>query len=277
MRFGVIGNVKKPRTFEVLRTLESLLDDGEAVLDAGLADFFSSEKFEFVPIEQIADVSDAIIVIGGDGTFLKAARYAKGKPLTGINLGRVGFLTTFDEQDLPLIIKRFRNGEFDVERRMGVACERLVNNQKFWGLNEIVLVSTSAARILEIEVSSCGLVVARLRADGIMVASPTGSTAYNLAAGGPIIHPTMDALIVTPICAHTLTLRPFVLPPDCKVTITARSRGGKVLLSADGQDEEMIDNGEAVVFWAVRNAVSIAKFPESPEFFELLKAKFRWG
>ncbi len=277
MVLGVIANPLKPEVVSVLRLLEENLRAGEAVFEQSLAGFLlSPANFRFIPMEQMGSESDIIIVIGGDGTFLRAARYSRGKPLVGINIGRVGFLTIFKPSEIPSVLERLRNGDFTIEKRMRVVAQRS-NGRQFLGLNEIAIIATGAARILEIEISAHQLSLARLRADGIMVASPTGSTAYNLAAGGPIIHPQMDALIVTPICAHTLTLRPFVLPIDCKIFITVRSRGGKILLSADGQDEENIANGETITFWAKPSDISIVKFDDSPQFFELLKRKFHWG
>ncbi len=277
MVFGVVANSLKPDVGHVIRKLERELETGEAVFEADLARFLSdTQKFRFVPLQQIGRESDIIFVIGGDGTFLRAARYSAGKPLLGINIGRLGFLTIFRPDDIPMIMERLRRGDYIVEHRMRVVAQR-ENGRMFSALNEIALIATGAARILEIVIMAHNMVVAQLRGDGIMVSSPTGSTAYNLAAGGPIIHPSMDALIVTPICAHTLTLRPFVLPATCQLQIRVNSRGGEILLSADGQDEEPIKNDETIRFWARPKEVAIVKFKDSPRFFELLKRKFHWG
>ena len=277
MVFGVVANPLKPEVESILRLLEKELSTGEAVFEADLARFLiCPDKFELVELSEIGEKSDIILVVGGDGTFLRAARYSQGKPLVGFNIGRVGFLTIFQPDDIPQILERIKKGDYIVEKRMRVVAQR-INGRRFLALNEVAIIATGAARILEIEIMAHNMSLARLRADGIMVATPTGSTAYNLAAGGPIIHPSMDALIVTPICAHTLTLRPFVLPVNCQIMITVKSRGGRILLSADGQDEESIENGETITFWARAKDVAIVKFKDSPRFFELLKRKFHWG
>jgi NAD+ kinase len=224
--------------------------------------------------------TDLLITFGGDGTLLSVARHAPANvPIIGVNMGTLGFLTEIRVEDFPSVLERVLAGDFQSEER--VALEVTVHGPNdeegvYRVLNDIAINKSALARIIEMHVRVGGKFVSTFRADGLIVATPTGSTAYNLSAGGPIIYPTMGAVVVTPICPHMLTNRPLVLPDDLTIEIRIVSSNQEVYLTMDGQEGLPLSEHEKV---SVRKSPQTVQLIQSPEknYFDVLRTKLKWG
>ncbi|NUQ22179.1 MAG: NAD(+)/NADH kinase [Gemmatimonadaceae bacterium] len=225
---------------------------------------------------------DALLTLGGDGTLLRGARHLAGLPvpILGVNLGRLGFLTTCGIDDMEAAIERLASGEFRAEARMALDVRALdVDGQerKRWSaLNDVVLHKGGFARMVSLDVEANGESVASYAADGIVIATPTGSTAYNLSAGGPIVVPTVESILLTPISAHTLSVRPLVLPPSAEVTVRAADGPEQLLVTVDGQVGTTFAPGETLAVCRSDHAVQIVRFPGAT-FFSRMRRKLGWG
>jgi NAD+ kinase len=225
--------------------------------------------------------ADLCVVVGGDGTLLSAARSLGGRPvpILGVNLGGLGFMTETGPEEAPSVFAEVLKGRFDVGRRMTLDATLLRSGKSVARqsvLNDVVISKSALARMIELKVIIDRHMVTLYRADGLIVATPTGSTAYSLSAGGPIIHPEMDALLIAPICPHTLTMRPLVVPGGAAVEITLNTDDSEVYLTLDGQigfplrarDRVRVRRGERPVLM-VRS--------RRRNYFEVLRRKLRWG
>jgi NAD+ kinase len=232
------------------------------------------------PPEDLVKQVDMVSVFGGDGTLLYAARLigASGIPIIGINLGSLGFLTEVKLDEMHDAFELVLSGNYQLEERVLLNVEVIRDEQvlaQFLALNDAVINKGALARMIELEVSVNSQPVLFTRADGLIISTPTGSTAYSLAAGGPILYPTLDAFIVAPICPHTLTNRPVVIPDKDVVTVCLR-RGADVMLTVDGQVGMPLQPQD---YLRVRRAESTLKLvlPFGNNFFKLLREKLRWG
>lgn len=226
--------------------------------------------------------ADLVVVLGGDGTLLSVARAMRARPvpILGTNFGHLGFLTVFASDEVLPMLERIVAGNFSVTRRAlldvralraGKAVSRNV------AFNDVVISKGGAiARMIDLETSVDDQFVCAYRADGLIVTTPTGSTAYSLSAGGPIVHPTVDVLTLSPICPHTLTHRPIVLPDTAVVQVVVRSLDNDAMLSFDGQESIALENGDVV---EVRKAAAGVPLVQCPgrSFFEVLRSKLHWG
>ncbi len=272
MTFGVVLNPHRPGVQEALAVIRSKAPQPLVLTREDQT--FAEPTDRVVPDDEFADRVDLVFSLGGDGTFLRAARLAKGKPLVGINLGGLGFLTVYGPDELPTVLDHLLTGNYQTERRMTLKVEH--QGQVFNALNDLVITATGAARLITVEVDFQGDLLNRYKADGVIISTPTGSTAYNLAAGGPIVYPLLDVILVTPICAHALTVRPVILPADEDLQVRAFSKGVNILLSADGQVQKELESGTTLVIERGPDA-QIVRTPGAPGFYDVLRKKLRWG
>ena len=227
------------------------------------------------------DDADFLLVLGGDGTMLHAAQTASrsGIPLFGVNLGGLGFLTAAGADTLKVALRRVLRGDFKLERRLMIEARVRRRGGRTWsavGLNDAVIHARDRSRVVSVDVRIGTSPIGTLVADGLIVSTPTGSTAYSLSAGGPIVRPTVDALIATPISPHTLTFRPLVI--GAGETVVARVRGGHApaAVTVDGQHTRRLEAGdEASISRAKRHVDLIAL--EGDSFYDVLRSKFAWA
>ena len=224
---------------------------------------------------------DAVVVLGGDGTLLRAVQRVSTEdtPVLGVNLGSLGFLTEITSDEVEGALRTLMSGDYAYSWR-SMLCATLVRGDEshvHQGLNDVTIAKASTvSRIVEFTVSVGNRFVSEFRADGLIVSSPTGSTAYNLAAGGPILHPSLDAVVLTPICPHMLSYRPLVIPASTPVRIKVRSSTSPVHVTVDGQwSREVMPADELVVSMGKRRL----KLVTSParDYFEVLRTKLKWG
>jgi len=230
---------------------------------------------------EFASKADLTVVVGGDGTLLAAARLLADRqiPIVAINYGGLGFLTEVTREEMYAALDRVLAGQFVVEERMMMEV-RLWRGEEnlasYRAVNDVVINKGTLSRMIELEVCVDNQYVSGFRSDGLIVATPTGSTAYNLSAGGPIIFPTMGAMIVTPICSHTLTNRPIVLPDRVKVDISLRSAQDDVYVTVDGQVGSKLQMQDHLT--AERSPVVLKLVaPADKNYFDVLRGKLKWG
>ena len=281
---GLIAKRGDARVGETLGRLIAMLRDRglEVLLDARSRDAWQGSDIAEVARDALGDRCDLVVVVAGDGTFLSAARSLVDQdvPLLGVNLGRLGFLTDIMPEEMSDRLNEILDGEFVEERRflLEVAVDR--GAERIYSgsaLNEVVTHKSSMARLVEFEIHIDGHLVNSQRSDGLIVATPTGSTAYALSGGGPILHPSLDAIVLVPICPHTLTSRPVVVG------------GGSVVEVVLGDDAEtavqLSCDGRSKVELAAGDRISIAKHrpdlrlihPAGHEYYATLRAKLHWG
>jgi NAD+ kinase len=230
---------------------------------------------------EIMQQADLVIVLGGDGTLLSVARRANSRevPILGVNLGGLGFLTSTTTSELFSTLEQIFNGEYEVERRSLLEATLIRNSERiesFQVFNDAVINKGALARIIDLEAWVDDHYLCTYKADGLIVATPTGSTAYSLAAGGPIIAPSVGVVVLSPICPHTLTNRPIVLPDDANVRIVLRTADEDVILTLDGQEGHPLKCGDAVSIRRAGSRVCLIR-PQNRIFFDVLRSKLRWG
>lgn len=224
---------------------------------------------------------DVLITLGGDGTLLRGARFLNGHqaPILGVNLGRLGFLTEIGTEGIARALERIAGGEFESEKRLTLEAaftDRAGVHQKFRALNDAVLHKGGKARVLRLDVAIDGHAVGRYEADAVIVATPTGSTAYSLSAGGPIVVPTSASLLVTPVAPHTLGMRPLVVDAGAVVHVRAHDDGGDLWVTVDGQVEASLGAGHALEVRASSTAVRLVRLGGA-SFYARLRTKLGWG
>jgi NAD+ kinase len=282
IRFRRVGLVSKP----VRPALHLAVALERALGRRGVAVLFDEptaaalERPRGVPRSRIARESDLVVALGGDGTLLSVARTAPaGTPVLGINVGVLGFLAGLRRDEALARLDDVLAGRFreDVRRRLDVVVPDGPHRGTYRALNDAVLNKEAIARISTFSISVAGEPVARFRADGVIVATPTGSTAYNLSAGGPILHPQLPAVVVTPICPHTLAQRPLVVRSgDTIGVVVLDRRGPRVHLTLDGQEGFPVAPGAPIEIRSSRSSVTLLRAPES-DHFRTLSEKLKWG
>jgi NAD+ kinase len=248
-------------------------------LDFGTAD----KLLDRGPCVSKADLgkrADLLITFGGDGTLLSVARYApKGVPVLGVNMGTLGFLTEVRVEEFPAVLESVLSGKFEAEDRVtfDVVVEGPEREKRTYRvLNDATINKSALARIVDMKVTVSGFYVSTFRADGLIVATPTGSTAYNLSAGGPIVYPTMGAMIITPICPHMLSNRPLVLPDNLEVEIGIIAKNQEIFLTLDGQEGLPIGERDRVLVRKSNQPVLLVQSPNK-NYFDVLRSKLKWG
>jgi NAD+ kinase len=224
---------------------------------------------------------DMLLVLGGDGTLLSAARAAVGHhcPILGVNTGSMGFLTSVRQQELLPALDTLRSGKYLIKPR-GMLMVRLMRKRKVVGthhaLNDVVVHKRAIARVLSLDLHVGSRFLATCSADGIVVSTPTGSTAYSLAAGGPIIYPHMSAFVITPIAPHSLTFRPIIISNQLPIRITPSPKALDVFLTLDGQIAIPIERGDSVRVQRSRHKTYLVRLKEQ-DYFSVLRQKLHWG
>lgn len=288
MKIRAVGIVTKPHQPEVAsaaarladwfrdRGLRPILGSASSSSSSGETAFGESESAE------LANESDLVVVLGGDGTLLAAARILAGRdvPILGINHGGLGFLTAVPLESLYRDLERVLAGDYASDSRMTAETSILregVRVARHQALNDVVINKGTPARIIEVEARVDDQYVSTFRADGLIISTPTGSTAYNMSAGGPIVHPDLDAILLTPICSHTLTNRPIVLPPAARVVVTLRSPDEQgVYATVDGQVSIPMKPGDALEVGMSQRRVRLIA-PVGKSYFDVLRGKLKWG
>lgn len=225
--------------------------------------------------------SDFVVTLGGDGTLLHAAGVLREDPVPvlGVNMGRLGFLTPFAEEELEASLTAAFEGRLEVQQRMRLEVRlRRSGKDEVAGIamNDAVISQGAMARLLELEARQNGQLITVYRADGLIVSTPTGSTAYNLSAGGPLLTPGLAAICVTPICPHTLTNRSLVMPADCVITVQIVDTGDKPYLTIDGQRGWILNADDVVSIARAEAALPLYQAP-SVDIFELMRSKLSWS
>jgi NAD+ kinase len=284
MNFSTIGVIVKPHSGVVKNTLEQLLDylntrSCTSVLDHS-ADGLTSNNT--VSREELGDLCDLVITIGGDGTILNAARSLADKnvPLLGINIGRLGFLADVSPDEIDTVLDNVLSGNFIEEQRFLLeACVHRNNKIIFNGdaLNDVVVHVRDVARMIEFETHIDGQFVNHQRADGLVISTPTGSTAYALSSGGPILQTNLDAIALVPICPHTLSERPLVVNSNSEVDILiCETKQAIAQITCDGQTSFDVELGDHIIIRRKKNAITLLH-PPGHNNFEILREKLHWS
>jgi NAD+ kinase len=274
---ALVTKVGKPEAAQLAAQLRERYPDRTFLAERALAQQLG---WKAAPDEELVK-ADLFVVLGGDGTLIHAARLLKGKqvPILGINLGSLGFMTEIPQAEIFTLMDLTLAGKVKVSSRMKLAC-RVYRDGKLLledeVLNDIVINKGALARISDFETWMDGDFVAQFKADGIICSTPTGSTAYTLSAGGPIVHPSIDCLIVTPICPHALTQKPFVVPGDQTVRIVLKEHVEDVFITIDGQVGQPLKIGDRMEVERSPNRVHLIRNP-SIDYFGILRQKLHWG
>jgi len=278
---AIISKPEKPELYRVVPELLRWLHEHhyETVIDHETGVYFKGHPV--TAREHIADCEhDFVVVLGGDGTLLSAARAVAHRmlPLIAVNLGSLGFLTEVSLLELYTTLEAVDHGQCPMEQRSMLHCELVREGESvaaFDALNDAVVNHSAIARLVSFDLYIEHNFVSSYLADGVIVATPTGSTAYSLAAGGPILTPSVDAFIVTPVCPHSLTHRPLVVRDTAQVEIICRSVEQDAFLSIDGQVGVPISDGDSVVCTKSNHGVRLLRMRKT--FFEVLRNKLKWG
>ena len=283
--FGIWANTDKPAFWKVLPDIISWAKNKsiDLFITTRIESQLKDHDFDYQLIESADDFVelDFILTLGGDGTIFSLARAVgdRGTPILGIHLGELGFLAEVVLEDMFTRLDEVVAGDYNIQKRMVIKC--IVNNgtepQTFYALNDIVVDRGKSHRLLNCELLANDDFVAKYKADGLIVATPTGSTAYSLASGGPIVIPTFGSMVVTPICPHTLTLRPIVFPDDQILEISFPEDGEKdMALAVDGQVNEYLESTAKVVIQKAPYKINMVNFTDS-NYFNTLRTKLGWG
>lgn len=241
----------------------------------------SQDEFASVGLNQLVEETDLVISLGGDGTLLTAARALvdKNTPLLGINLGRLGFLADVSYGDFESYLDAVVEGRYSVEERFFIEGEFFAGDERIStniALNDIILHSFETSSMIEYEISSGGDLIHVQRSDGVIVTTPTGSTAYALSGGGPIMHPSLETLAIVPICPHTLSNRPIVLPADQPIEVCLGQESMAAKVSYDGHSQLIMKNDNRVRITRYPEPITLLH-PEDYDYFEVLRAKLYWS
>lgn len=285
-----VGVVVKPDQPEAIKTMCRLV---EWLNERGITPVSSSEiessrveavtgcLVEMRAHDELAASVDLMVVLGGDGTMIATARMLGDReiPVLGVNYGTLGYLAEFRTEEMLPALESILSGNYRIDKRVMLEAELVRGEQRLTRnrvLNDVVISKSALARIIEIEGWLNHQFVGTFRADGLIVSTPTGSTAYNLSAGGPVVYPSMNAVVITPICPHTLSHRPIVVPDDAEIEICLKTPQEEVVLTLDGQVGFPLEADDRVRITKSRTTFNIVQ-PANRNYFEVLRGKLRWG
>jgi NAD+ kinase len=284
MKSKSVGILAKPKFPEVKSTLHDVVSwlrarNIDVILDTTSAILLGEQGGYQKTL--LASKADVLLVLGGDGTMLNAARLAgeRSIPILGVNMGGLGFLTEVRLENLYPSLERVFANDFVLDERLMLQTHVHRHGETVTRgvvLNDVVISKGTLARMIELKIAIQGRFVTNLRGDGLIVSSPTGSTAYSLSAGGPIIDPAVQSLILTPICPHTLTHRPLIVPGDAEIDVTLTSKDDGAMATLDGQVGVAITQGDTVVIQTSEHRTRLIRFPES-NYYDVLREKLKWG
>ena len=276
MRAAIVANINKDGIIKLVpRFIKLLREEGiEALLEDTLQDVLDS-RFNYLPSEKLFHDVEMIITFGGDGTILRTARLSTGTgiPILGINLGKVGFLAEISPEEIDLVPTRIKNRKYEVLDRMAFSI-KTNKGDSYFALNDVVLDRNADTRILSLSVDISDDFAGEMSTDGLIVSTPTGSTAHSMAAGGPLVMPECEVFVLTPICSHSLANRPMII--DGSRTIKLGIVGGCARMAIDGQSFIDMDTGSEVVITKHVEPVRIARFRDKT-YFDILHTRLRWG
>lgn len=283
--FSTVGIISRPRRSNLAEVVPQLL---EWLIERGVTPLMDSETTSCMKDQpaaktrhQVAEEADLLLVLGGDGTLLAAAREAapRGIPILPINMGSLGFLTSFTLDELYPALEDALAGRSTIDERVLLHVERAHNGEVLTRqnvLNDAVVHKGTLARMIQLELYIEGGFVCRYRADGLIVATPTGSTAYSMSAGGPIVHPAVESILITPICPHTLSDRPVVVPNTSMIELRLSEGTDAVFLTLDGQTGVPMQPGDRIRITRAAERLKLIH-PSTKSYFEILRNKLKWG
>lgn len=282
MTFGIIGNLEKAGLKEAVTLfVKGLRKSGMSFcLQNEIAEILGGkEQFPFASSEKCIDRADMVVAFGGDGTILAVARLvgARQIPILGVNLGKLGFLADVSPQNMEQAIEDIVAGKYIVEDRLVLQATSPARLGKvYYGVNDLVISRSHSPRIIDAEMYIDGEFAVTYRGDGLIVSTPTGSTAYALSSGGPIVTPTTHVIGITPISPHTLSGRPIVIPDKSTVRVVVRSHIEEILFSTDGQTEEFFNPPVELEIRKASHSLRLVRRVGS-SYFDVLRAKLLWG
>jgi NAD+ kinase len=286
-RIGIVAKRNKPEAAGIARRLIDWLRvrKVEVYVEEEIGKYFDGScggpGIKIIKGEDLSRNVEMVVILGGDGTLLGVARlvWQHRIPILGVNLGGLGFLTEIGLEELYPVLEKVLCGDYEVSERDVLNAAVVRNGVKiaeFTVLNDAVINKGALARIIDLEITIDGKYLTTFRSDGLIISTPTGSTAYNLSAGGPIVFPSLHTLIITPICPHTLTNRPIVIPDDVTVRAVLESTEEEVILTLDGQQGFPLMHRDVVEVKSTEGRIRLIKSPYR-HYFELLRDKLKWG
>jgi len=286
MKIGIIPNITKPKIFDLVKLLLKKLEDNNFEFFIGITAIGKNEdkltsipSIKFVQDSELYSSCDIVLSIGGDGTMLQTAYEARNyrTPLLGVNFGKLGFLAEFDINNMDQFISDIKSKHYVIEERM--ALEAICKNgetDELFAINDVVIDKGRWPKMIEMTMKIDDEYVSTFSADGLIIATPTGSTGYSLSTGGPIITPKTDAIVISPISPHTLTMRPLVVSSRQTIEVTVESAYNSIQVNCDGQRVYDFKSPAVVKIRKSENPVSLVH-TKSSEYFEILRSKLFWG
>ena len=286
-RIGIIAKQNKPEAIPIVRNLVEWFRPKkiEVYMEEGMVKQFhpplAGPHLNSIGREDIPTKVEMIIVLGGDGTLLSVARLVGDHdvPILGVNLGGLGFLTEITLEELYRVLEKVVQGDFITDERVVLNASVIRRGERmaeFIVLNDAVINKGALARIIDLETTINGEYLTTFKSDGLILSTPTGSTAYNLSAGGPIVYPSLHCIIITPICPHTLTNRPIVIPDDVEIRAALKTKQQEVILTLDGQQGFTLEFEDVVEVKKAEGHIFLIKSPYR-HYFEVLREKLKWG
>ncbi|MCI0329925.1 MAG: NAD(+)/NADH kinase [candidate division Zixibacteria bacterium] len=276
MKLGLLANTGRPGAEAAISEILNwagkagvevvILSDGGAPTSGG----------NLVSEAELVRKSDTVVALGGDGTILRTARAVGGsqKPILGVNIGGLGFLAELSNQNVPAALEALKKGEYRLEERMVLQAE--LKGQKHFALNDVVVEKGEVRRLLRLTLSANGEYICSYASDGLIFATPTGSTAYSLSVGGPIINPKMNLIIAAPISPHSLVSRPLIFEPEDVLELSLSHPGKEAILTVDGQVSVKMNSAERLEVRRAPHTIHLIRFKES-SFYQVLRTKLHWG